>query len=54
VDLEAVVLFTWAAELGLGVLESLGIEPRTARSWADVQYRFARSLRLPADDLAAE
>ena len=49
VDMEAALLYTWAVELGLGVLESLGIEPRSARSWADVQNRMARSLQLPPD-----
>lgn len=50
VDLEAAVLYTWAVELGLGVLESLGIEPKSARRWAEVQNRLARSLQLPPDD----
>jgi AcrR family transcriptional regulator len=49
VDMEAALLYTWAVELGLGVLESLGIEPRSARSWADVQNRMARGLQLPPD-----
>ena len=49
IDIEAAVLFVWAAELGLGVLESVGIEPRTVKSWADVQNRFARSWQLPPD-----
>jgi AcrR family transcriptional regulator len=49
VDLETAVLYTWAVELGLGVLESVGIEPRTMKSWADIQNRLARSLQLPAD-----
>jgi AcrR family transcriptional regulator len=52
VDLDAAVLHTWAVELGLGVLESMGIEPRSKRSWADIQNRMARSLQLAADDVA--
>jgi len=48
-DVEAAVLYVWAAELGLGVLESVGIQPRTIRSWADIQNRFARSWQLPPD-----
>lgn len=48
VDLEAAVLYVWAAELGLGVLESMGIEPKT-RAWADIQNRLARSWQLPPD-----
>jgi len=49
IDIEAAVLFVWAAELGLGVLESVGIEPRTVKSWADIQNRLARSWQLPPD-----
>jgi AcrR family transcriptional regulator len=49
-DLEVAVLHTWAVELGLGVLESLGIEPKSKKAWADVQNRVARSLQLPPDD----
>jgi len=49
VDLETAVLYTWAVELGLGVLEGIGIEPRSTRSWADIQNRMARSLQLPPD-----
>jgi AcrR family transcriptional regulator len=50
VDIEAVVLQTWATELGLGVLEGLGIEPKSRKGWADVQNRLARSLQLSPDD----
>jgi AcrR family transcriptional regulator len=49
VDIDTAVLYTWAVELGLGVLESVGIEPRSAKSWADIQNRLARSLQLPPD-----
>ena len=49
VDIEAAVLVTWAVELGLGVLEGVGIEPRSAKGWADVHNRLARSFRLPPD-----
>jgi AcrR family transcriptional regulator len=47
VDIETAVLYTWAVELGLGVLEGIGIEPRSAQRWADIQNRMARSLQLP-------
>jgi AcrR family transcriptional regulator len=50
VDMQAALLYTWAAELGLGVLESFGIEPASADGWADVQNRLARSLKLPSDE----
>jgi AcrR family transcriptional regulator len=49
VDMEAAVLCTWAIELGLGVLESMGIELSSPDAWADVHNRLARSLRLPPD-----
>jgi TetR/AcrR family acrAB operon transcriptional repressor len=47
VDIEAMVLYTWAAELGLGVLEAVGIEPRSRKAWADVHSRMARGMQLP-------
>lgn len=47
VDLQAAVLYSWAAEVGLGVLEAVGIQPRSRRGWSDVSERFARSLMLP-------
>ena len=49
VDLQAAVLYTWAVELGLGVLEAVGIEPKSRRGWADVHNRMARSLQLEPD-----
>jgi AcrR family transcriptional regulator len=49
VDLQAAVLYTWAAEVGLGVLEAIGIEPKSAKGWAEVHNRLARSLRLPPE-----
>ena len=50
VDIQAAVLHTWATELGLGVLEGFGIEPRSRKGWADVHNRVARSFQLPPDD----
>jgi TetR/AcrR family acrAB operon transcriptional repressor len=49
VDIEAMVLYTWAVEVGLGVLEALGIGPRSARGWADIHNRMARGMQLPPD-----
>lgn len=49
VDMQAALLYTWAVELGLGVLEGLGIEPRSAKGWSEVQNRLARALQLPGD-----
>ena len=50
VDMRAALLYSWAVELGLGVLEGIGIDLPSPRSWSDVQKRFARGLRLPPDD----
>lgn len=47
VDVRDAVLYSWAAELGLGVLEAIGIEPASADGWADAANRFARGLQLP-------
>ena len=49
VDIPTAVLYTWAAEVGLGVLGSLGIEPKSRKAWADVMNRAARGLQLPPD-----
>ncbi len=46
VDLRTAVLYTWAVEVGLGVLEGVGIAPRSRKAWADMSNRFARSLKL--------
>jgi AcrR family transcriptional regulator len=48
VEMETAVLYAWAAELGLGVLEAFGMEPKSPENWADIQDRVTRSLRLPA------
>jgi AcrR family transcriptional regulator len=53
VDIPDAVLYTWAAEVGLGILEAMGIEPRSRRSWADMAARFGRSLALPPEKAAA-
>lgn len=50
VDIEAMVLYTWAVELGLGVLEAIGITPKSRKGWADVHNRMARGMQLPADE----
>jgi hypothetical protein len=48
-DLPTAVLATWALELGLGVLEAVGIEPRSRKAWADINNRMARSFQLAPD-----
>ena len=49
VDVPTAVLYTWAVEVGLGVLEGFGIEPRSRKAWADMHNRMARSLQLEPD-----
>jgi TetR/AcrR family acrAB operon transcriptional repressor len=39
VDVRTAVLYTWAAEIGLGVLEAIGIEPTSPEAWADMSAR---------------
>jgi AcrR family transcriptional regulator len=48
-DLPTAVLYTWASELGLGMLEAFGMGPLDPNQWADIQNRVARSFRLPKD-----
>jgi AcrR family transcriptional regulator len=50
VDVLDALLYLWAAEVGLGILESMGLEPSSPSGWADMQNRFARSLQLPPDE----
>jgi TetR/AcrR family acrAB operon transcriptional repressor len=49
VDLQAAVLYMWATEVGLGVLEAVGIEPKSRKGWADIAGRFGRGLMLPPE-----
>jgi len=51
VDIETAVLYIWAVELGLGVLEAFGMEPQSTTKWAAIQNRVARSLQLPGADI---
>ena len=46
VDVRTAVLYTWAAELGLGILEALGIEPTSADDWADMAARCGQAMTL--------
>jgi AcrR family transcriptional regulator len=48
-DLPTALLYTWAAELGLGMLEAFGMGPLDPERWADMQNRVGRSFRLPKD-----
>lgn len=51
IDVHDAVLFTWASELGLGVLEAMGITPHTKKSWSDLSARFGRALTLRPEEV---
>lgn len=53
IDVHDAVLYTWASELGLGVLEAMGITPHSKRSWSDLSARFGRALTLRPDEVDA-
>lgn len=48
VDMRTVVLMLWSMELGLGVIEALGLEPPDADAWAELTGRFIQSIEGPA------
>jgi AcrR family transcriptional regulator len=48
-EIRDAVLYTWAAEVGLGVLEAMGIEPRSKKTWADMAARFGQAMTLPIE-----
>jgi len=53
VDVHDAVLYTWAGEVGLGVLEAMGITPHSKKNWADMAARFGRSLTLTPEEVDA-
>ena len=46
VDIDTAILFNWAAELGLGILEVFDLAP-DPKHWTEMQARVARSLLEP-------
>lgn len=48
VDMRAAVLMLWSLELGLGVVEALGLDPPDADAWADLTNRLIRSIEPPS------
>ena len=44
VDMRTVVLMLWSMELGLGVIEALGLEAPDRDAWADLTGRFIQSI----------
>jgi AcrR family transcriptional regulator len=47
VDMRAAVLMLWSIELGLGVVEALGLDPPDPDAWADLTHRLVRSIERP-------
>jgi AcrR family transcriptional regulator len=48
VDMRAAVLMLWSIELGLGVIEALGLEGPDPDAWAELTGRFIQSIEGPA------
>ncbi len=44
VDMRAAVLMLWSMELGLGVIEALGLEAPDPEAWAELTSRFIQSI----------
>jgi AcrR family transcriptional regulator len=44
VDMRAAVLMLWSIELGLGVVEALGLEPPEPEAWAELTRRLVASI----------
>ena len=47
VDMRAAVLMLWSMELGLGVIEALGLEAPAPDAWAELTGRFIQSIERP-------
>jgi len=47
VDMRAAVLMLWSIELGLGVVEALGLEAPDPDAWAELTSRFIQAIGRP-------
>lgn len=47
VDMRAAVLMLWSMELGLGVIEALGLEPPDPDAWRELTRRFVQAIAGP-------
>jgi AcrR family transcriptional regulator len=47
IDMRALVTLIWSADLGLGVLEALGVDLPDAGAWSGLMRRFLHSLEAP-------
>lgn len=43
-DMRTAVLMLWSMELGVGIIEALGIDPPDPEAWAELTGRFMRSI----------
>jgi len=46
-DIRAAVLMLWSIELGLGVVEALGLEAPDPEAWAELTRRLIRAIEAP-------
>jgi hypothetical protein len=46
-DMRALVVLLWTADLGLGVLEALDVELPDAKDWSALMQRLLKSLEAP-------
>jgi AcrR family transcriptional regulator len=46
-DMRAVVMLLWSADLGLAVLEALGLDRPDSQTWSDLMRRLLKSLEAP-------
>ena len=47
VDMRAAVLMLWSIELGLGVVEALGLDAPEPEAWADLTRRLIQAIEAP-------
>jgi TetR/AcrR family transcriptional regulator, cholesterol catabolism regulator len=46
VDMRAVVLMLWSIELGLGVVEAIGLKPPDPDAWAELTHRLIETIEV--------
>jgi len=47
IDMRALVTLIWSADLGLGVLNAMGVELPNAEAWSDLMRRLLKSFEAP-------
>ena len=47
IDMRALVMLIWSADLGLGVLDALGVDLPDVNAWSDLMRQLLRSLEAP-------